>query len=226
MRKEEPPPRGRFITFEGGEGTGKSTQIRHAADYVRAQNIPVKLLREPGGTPEGEAIRNLWKNPPAGRSWESLAEAFLLFASRRMLWCREIQPSLEQGVWVLCDRFYDSTLVYQGVLGGADIKKLMEMKMLALEEQEPDLTLLFDMSPRTALKRITKRAPICQDFILRYDNMEMKKHEHIRAGYLRLAEIFAYRFRVVKAQSPEPLVKEAVCALLETQIRECGLFPR
>jgi dTMP kinase len=160
-------------------------------------------------------MRTLWKHSSSERAWEPLAEAFLLFAARRMLWCREIQPHLTQGTWVLCDRFYDSTLVYQGVLGGADIEKLMKMKTLALEENEPDITLLFDLSPNTAMKRIAQRNPNCQNIADYYDSMSIKKHEKIRQAYLRLAKIFTFRIRIIKARASEAVVQQSVRQVLD-----------
>ncbi|MDR2417240.1 MAG: dTMP kinase [Holosporales bacterium] len=208
--------RGQFITFEGGEGTGKSTQIQRAAAYLRAKNVPVEVVREPGSTPEGEALRNLWNNPSTTASWEPLTEALLLFAARRTLLCRIIWPHLQQGTWVLCDRFYDSTLVYQGVLGGVDIEKLMQLKYLIMEDFEPDLTLLFDMPAQLALRRISKRQDIQHDGVIRYDTMALQLHEKIRQAYLQLADIFSFRARIVKARASADIVEQAVCTLLET----------
>jgi dTMP kinase len=135
-----------------------------------------------------------------------------------MLWCREIQPHLAQGSWVLCDRFYDSTLVYQGVLGGADIEKLMKMKALALEENEPDTTLLFDLSPNTAMKRIAQRTSDCQNMKDYYDSMSIEKHKKIRQAYLRLAKIFAFRIHIIKARASEAIVQQSVCQVLDDLI--------
>jgi dTMP kinase len=213
------PQRGQFITFEGGEGTGKSTQIHRAAAYLQEQNVPVLVVREPGGTPEGEAIRNLWKSPPSGSSWEVLSEAFLIFAARRTLLFREIWPNLKKGIWVLCDRFYDSTLIYQGILGGADIEKLMQLKYLTMGSFEPDLTLLFDMPASASLKRLKKRTDIRQDGVVYYDTMALEQHEKIRAGYLKLANIFSFRMRIIKARRPESVVEHAVCTLLKEHLQ-------
>jgi dTMP kinase len=207
--------RGQLITFEGGEGTGKSTQIQRAATYLRTQNISVEVVREPGGTPEGEALRNLWKNPPSAASWDPLTESFLLFTARRILLCHVIWPRLQQGTWVLCDRFYDSTLVYQGVLGEADIEKLMQLKCLAMGDFEPDLTILFDIPTQTALKRIAVRRDIQHDGVLRYDTMALELHEKIRQAYLRLADIFSFRVKIVKARASVDVVEQTVRALLE-----------
>ncbi|MDR1910350.1 MAG: dTMP kinase [Holosporales bacterium] len=208
--------RGQFITFEGGEGTGKSTQIQRAAAYLRAQNIPVEVVREPGGTPEGEVLRDLWKNPPCATLWDPPTEAFLLFTARRILLCRVIWPCIQQGTWVLCDRFYDSTLVYQGMLGGADIEKLMQLKYLTMGDFEPDLTLLFDVPTSTALQRLAQRKDARHDGVVRYDTMAREQHEKVRQAYLRLAEIFSFRVRLVKARASADAVAQAVQAILAT----------
>ena len=148
--------RGRFIALEGGEGSGKSTQARLLADALGARGIAVDLTREPGGTPGAEAIRGLLLDPP-GEGWGAQAEALLFAAARADHVARRIRPALEQGRWVVCDRFVDSSRAYQGGAGGVGDDAVCALHAIGSGGLRPDLTLLIAIDPALAAERLAVR---------------------------------------------------------------------
>ena len=148
--------RGRFIALEGGEGSGKSTQARLLADALAARGIAVDLTREPGGTPGAEAIRSLLLDPP-GEGWGAQAEALLFAAARADHVARRIRPALEQGRWVVCDRFVDSSRAYQGGAGGVGDDAVCALHAIGSGGLRPDLTLLIAIDPALAAERLAVR---------------------------------------------------------------------
>jgi dTMP kinase len=148
--------RGRFIALEGGEGSGKSTQARLLAEALQARGLAVELTREPGGTPGAEAIRALLLDPP-GEGWGAEAEALLFAAARADHVARRIRPALEQGRWVVCDRFVDSSRAYQGAAGGLGDETVCALHEIGSGGLRPDLTLLIAIDPALAARRIAAR---------------------------------------------------------------------
>ena len=154
---ERSPERGRFITLEGGEGAGKSTQIAELCTWLEGRGVTVLRTREPGGAPGAEEIRRLLVTGEPGK-WDAITEALLMNAARRDHVVRTIRPALERGDWVVCDRFYDSTLVYQGLAGGVPLATLRGLIDTAVEDTRPDLTLILDIDPDTGLRRAGARS--------------------------------------------------------------------
>lgn len=197
--------RGRFITFEGGEGSGKSTQAPRLAERLIDAGIAVTLTREPGGTGGADAIRALLVEGEASR-WDPQSEALLHFAARRDHVTRVIEPALAAGGWVVCDRFTDSSMAYQGYgheLGAEFIRALAE---LTIGGFRPDLTLILDIDPKIGLKRAGKRG----DNETRYEGMGIDFHRRLRAGFLEIAKTEPGRCAVIDAGGTEDQIAEAV----------------
>jgi dTMP kinase len=156
--------RGKFIALEGGEGSGKSTQARLLAEALAASGIEVELTREPGGTPGAEAIRKLLLDPP-GEGWGPQAEALLFAAARADHVARRIRPALEQGRWVVCDRFVDSSRAYQGGAGGVGDNAVRTLHEIGSGGLRPDLTVLIQVDPAVAADRLAARDGLAADAI-------------------------------------------------------------
>lgn len=189
---------GRFITLEGSEGCGKTTQLQRLASELQASGTPVLTLREPGGTPVGEAIRHLLKHAPDGHGMCPETELLLFAASRAELVRKAILPALAKGTWVLCDRFLDSTTVYQGLARGLPADAVAAINQFAAGSCRPDLTLLFDLPVRDALSRLNRRP----DSGGNHDRMEAEPeafYQSVREGYLQLARAEPDRFRIIDA---------------------------
>ncbi|MBM4164850.1 MAG: dTMP kinase [Lentisphaerae bacterium] len=201
--------RGLFITCEGPEGSGKSTHSRRLAEQLRVSGVTVLHTREPGGTPTGEAVRQLLQHDGAGESPVATAEVLLFCASRAQLTAQVIVPALERGTWVVCDRFTDSTLAYQGYGRGFDLDTLRALNTFATGGLVPDLTLLFDIGTQIGFQRVHARTgeagAVPAD---RFERESRAFHEKIRNGFLDLASREPRRFRVLDTAQPV----EAVCA--------------
>jgi len=202
--------RGTFITLEGGEGAGKSTQAKKLAAFLRKQGIKVVLTREVGGSPAGEDIRKLWLSKDEGY-WEPLAELFLIFAARREHLTRTIWPALKKGIWVVSDRFIDSSYAYQGRTkpGSAWVKHLYRE---IAGDFEPDLTLLLDVPVTTSMARVKSRG----GWNDRYQLKPAPFHKALRKAYLALAKKHARRIKVVDASgNAEVVAKNIEIAILK-----------
>lgn len=199
---------GHFISFEGGEGTGKSTQIRLLANRLVDQGYLVHITREPGGTEFSEKIRDILKS---SSDIDSITEFLLMFAARREHYIKTIRPLIDQGYFVLCDRFYDSSLVYQGVLKGIPIEQIMQLKEMTLGDFEPDFTIILDISSDIAKDRILRRQ-LCLD---NYDNMSTDEYNIIREGFRRLTEVFPFRCKLINASGDEKRVFSRVCKAID-----------
>ncbi len=205
---------GRFITFEGGEGTGKSTQVNRLVDFLRSRGIEALATREPGGPPGAEAIRALWLHTPP-EPWDPLTEVLLVMAARREHLVKTIWPALRRGVWVISDRFADSTLVYQGAGLGLDDDLIRRLYRDVAGDSAPDLTILLDAPVDVGLARMSaRRGP--DD---RYQQQDVVFHETLRAAYLRLALAEPTRFRIVEASGDADSVAQAVRTILESDVR-------
>ncbi|WP_417840004.1 dTMP kinase [Tritonibacter scottomollicae] len=183
--------RGLFLTFEGIDGSGKSTQCRLLAEHLRSMGREVVLTREPGGSPGAEEIRRLVLEGDPDR-WSAETEILLFTAARRDHLERTIRPALAAGKVVICDRFADSTRMYQGLSRG-DLRATVDSLHALMIGREPDVTLLIDMDPATGLARAKGR----QGREERFEDFGLDLQEKMRAGFLSLAEEFADRFRVI-----------------------------
>jgi dTMP kinase len=197
--------RGRFISFEGGEGAGKSTQVRRLSERLAASGIDVVTTREPGGTPGAEAIRALLVEGDTAR-WTPATEAFLHYAARIDHVARRIAPALAAGSWVISDRFFDSTRVYQGAAQGLAADWLEKLRRAALGRFAPDMTILLDLSVERGLARAAARP----SGGARYEAMGPAFHRRIRRGFLALAQAEPRRFTVINAGASEDAVAAAV----------------
>ncbi|HRR32629.1 MAG TPA: dTMP kinase [Kiritimatiellia bacterium] len=207
--------RGVFITFEGPEGSGKSTHIRRLAERLRARGTTVTLTREPGGTPLGEAIRGLLQHDGSGEPPVPRAEVLLFLASRAQHVARVIEPALSRGEWVLCDRFSDSTLAYQGYGRGFDLAQLRAIDAFATGARKPDLTVLLDVAPATSRQRLRARQAQTASEPDRIEREANAFHARLRAGFLELAAAEPERFAVLTTERDPEQVAEAILAAVE-----------
>jgi len=191
--------KGRFITIEGGEGSGKTTLIQKLKASLESNRIDIITTREPGGTEQGEQIRQLLLKGPTIR-WDALSEALLLFASRRQLIINLIKPALDAGKWVICDRFFDSTVVYQGYAGGISIPLIRQIYAAISEGVMPDATFILDIDPVIGLARASKRLTDESNDEIRFENKSLEYHQKIRDGFLKIAEEEPNRFNVISAE--------------------------
>lgn len=204
---------GIFITFEGGEGAGKSTQIKRLADRISASGREVVLTREPGGSPGAEAIRDLLLNGPVDK-WSPTTEALLMNAARRDHLERVIQPALARGAVVLCDRFADSTRAYQGAGGQVDPGFIAQLEAAVVGETRPDLTLIFDLPVADGLRRAAARG----DYEARFEAKGLPFHERLRAAYLEIARSEPTRCVIIDAAALMDDVEVAVRAAVEPRL--------
>ena len=203
---------GRFITIEGGEGTGKSTQTGLLVNALRQRGTAVVATREPGGSPGAEKIRELLLDETA--AWDPPTEALLHFAARADHYVTLIAPALQRGDWVVADRFADSTRAYQGFGMGLDMSAIDTLYELALGDFRPDLTLILDLPVERAMKRLKGR----EGRLDRYERMDAAFHRRLREGFLRISENEPERAVVVDADASVEIVfsriEETVAARL------------
>lgn len=202
---------GRLITFEGGEGSGKSTQIKRLAAVLDRRGERFLVTREPGGSPGAEDIRRLLVEGEPGR-WDSVTEALLVSAARRDHVERVIRPALAAGQWVLCDRFYDSTTAYQGAGHGVAASTLEELRRIALGALKPDLTVLLDLDIETGLVR----AQIRGGKETRFERFDRAFHQRVRDGFLAIARAEPERVRLINAADTPDAVAAAILALVDS----------
>ncbi len=200
-------PRGRFVTFEGGEGAGKSSRIGELADRLRRRGFDVVVTREPGGSDGAEAIRHALLSG-AAEAFGPLAEAILFAAARADHVDQTIRPALERGAWVLCDRFYDSARVYQGSTGEVPAEHLTALEEIAVDDVRPDLTLLLDVPVEIGLARAAARRGT--ETADRFEKEGVEIHERRRRAFLALARTEPRRFVVVDASRDPATVADAV----------------
>lgn len=212
------PPHGRFVTLEGGEGAGKSTQARRLAAWLAGRGIDCLLTREPGGSPGAEDIRALLVTGEPGR-WDAVTEALLMNAARRDHVVRTIRPALAAGRWVICDRFTDSTLAYQGHAGGVPLATLEALIAAAVEDTRPDLTLILDIAPEAGLVR-TLRGSDGRE--ARFERMGLAFHTAVRDGFRAIAASDPGRCQLIDVEADVEAVGTAVT---EAVARRFGLPP-
>ena len=187
--------RGRFITFEGGEGAGKSTQVARLAAWLRASGMDLVHTREPGGSAGAEQIRNLVLNGSAER-WSPMTETLLMYAARADHLERTIRPALEAGRWVLCDRFADSSRAYQGAGGGVAQSFIEQLDATVVGRDQPDLTLIFDLPVEIGLARALRRGGGSE---VRFESKGEAFHQRLREGFSAIAAANPDRCRVIDA---------------------------
>ena len=206
----------RFITLEGGEGSGKSTQIKLLADYLTAQGIEFVRTREPGGSPDAEEIRSVLLSG-AKNKWDSISEILLFSAARRNHLTKLVWPAMKENKWVISDRFCDSTMAYQGygradgLLSKADIDALYH---LVAGDFKPDLTLILDIDPKVGLQRAFDRGATN-----RMEDMDMSFHENLRQAYLQIAKQEPNRCVVINAEQPVEQVHRQIVEVLEEKFK-------
>ena len=209
-------PRGQFVTIEGCEGVGKSTNIEFIAESLKKANIPYILTREPGGTPLAEDIRNLFLSQRKERVAEN-TELLLMFAARAQHIAEVIEPGLAAGKWVICDRFTDATYAYQGGGRGINPEKIASLEQWVQDDLRPDFTLLFDAPIETGMARVSKRGEL--------DRMEQEHRvffENVRRTYLELAAKHVNRYRVVDASQKLSDVQRALSVIVLEMISRAG----
>ncbi|MBN4047777.1 dTMP kinase [Oceanicaulis sp. AH-315-P02] len=203
---------GRFITFEGGEGVGKSTQIKAVEKFLNSRGIATLLTREPGGTPMAEALRELVVSGDTDR-WSPLEEMLIMYTARSELVRTVIKPALEKGVWVLADRFADSTTVYQGYAGGVPLKRIKLLHEIVLGSFTPNLTFIIDLCAKNGLKRVRSRAEI----ISRFEKHSPEFYDKVRQGYLEIAKKEPDRCHVIDGSGSISEISSYICKVMASK---------
>ncbi|MEC8210801.1 MAG: dTMP kinase [Pseudomonadota bacterium] len=203
---------GRFITIEGGEGAGKSTQIQVVKDYLLSRGNDVVATREPGGTSEGQEIRNLLVSGDKDK-WSPLSETLLILADRAAHLERVIRPALAEGKYVVCDRFFDSTKAYQGVAGGLGLDVIHNLQQPVLGTTLPDVTFLLDIDPEKGLRRAQVRGGE-----LRFESKTLAYHHTLRNAFLDFAAQEPDRIFVIDADRDVEAVSADILAVLDERI--------
>jgi dTMP kinase len=204
---------GTFITFEGGEGAGKTTQVNALAEMLTNQGYKAITTREPGGTAEAEKIRDLIVQRESG-NWTPMAECLLIFAARVMHVSKVIAPALSEGKIVICDRFTDSTRAYQGYGRGMGLEIIETLQSLTINDLEPDITFVMDIDAKAGLERSSRRLAAESLGIKqsedRFENMDMSFHEALRNGFLEIAKASPDRCRIIDATQDSEVIAEKV----------------
>lgn len=206
--------RGKFIVFEGGEGTGKSTHARLLADALSNAGTDVVLTREPGGAPSAEALRRLLLEEPPRTGWAPLSEALLHYAARNEHIEKTIRPALMRGVCVISDRFADSTTAYQGAGLGLGFGVLDCLRRLVINDLVPDLTIILDLDTEQALGRAGLRATTRD----RYESMDLQFHQRVRSAFIEIARHDALRYAVIDASPDLQQVQLAVRDIVRARL--------
>jgi dTMP kinase len=211
------PTRGRFITFEGGEGSGKSTQIKTLAERLNGADLRTIVTREPGGSPGAEIIRHLLLSG-MGKLLGAETETLLFAAARDDHVHAVIEPALDQGIWVLCDRFFDSTRAYQGRLGKVDPKVLNAMQRVTIGDLKPDLTIILDVPVDIGMQRAAaRRGAGAAD---RFEAEDVKFHEGLRDAYRQIAAAEPQRCVLVDANAAPGVVAARVWTAVRDRFLE------
>ena len=213
---------GRFITFEGGEGVGKSTNIQFVSEWLQQQGIRTLITREPGGTEIAEKIRNDLLKAHHNEDMSDLAELLLVFAARAQHLEKVIRPALASGTWVLCDRFTDSTIAYQGYGRGLSKEVIASLKQLVQQGMEPDCTFLLEAPLELGMSRARGRAADAGEQVDRFETEKLEFFQRVQQGFTELAEQQP-RFRRIDASQPLTQVQEAISAQMEQLLTTGGL---
>ena len=205
---------GRFLTFEGCEGCGKSTQITSTLAWLRSAKLTVHEVREPGGTPVGEVIRHLLKHDPVGQSMTAETELLLFAASRAELVRQLIHPAIARGDWIIADRFHDSTTVFQGNARGLPMEEVSFINRYAIAQRQPDLTLVLDLDPAEARSRALRRPrPAGQKD--RLEDLDLGFYQKVAEGYRALAQREPKRVKLIDASGS----REQTFAMIQKELR-------
>lgn len=215
MSHDEDTPYGQFITFEGGEGAGKTTQAKLLRDALEGAGVKTVLTREPGGTKGAEAIRELVLGGASDR-WSGMTELLLMYAARIDHVEKLIKPALARGVWVLSDRFTDSSLAYQGYARGLGADRVRDVHAAVMDGFEPNLTIIFDMDPIIAQKRVTARG----EDLSRFDAESLDFHNTLRSAFLDIADANKSRITTVDADEPRQAVHTQILFALTQKYPE------
>ena len=202
-----------FITFEGGDGSGKSTQVNLLKDYLDNLNFETIKTREPGGTPSAEILRDLLTTGEVEK-WTPMSEALLMWASRYEHLIQVIEPALNSGKNVICDRFYDSTYAYQGVAHNLGIDKMEKLKKIIIGDIEPDVTFVLDIDPKVGLKRSLDRS----NQENRFESYNIDFHNKIRSAFLEIAKKNKNRCVVVDASLNEQEINNLIITVIDNLI--------
>ena len=204
-----------FITFEGGDGSGKSTQVNLLKDYLENLNFETIKTREPGGTPSAEILRDLLTTGEVEK-WTPMSEALLMWASRYEHLIQVIEPALNSGKNVICDRFYDSTYAYQGVAHNLGIDKMEKLKKIVIGDIEPDVTFVLDIDPKVGLKRSLDRS----NQENRFESYNIDFHNKIRSAFLEIAKKNKNRCVVVDASLNEQEINNLIITVIDNLITD------
>ena len=204
-----------FITFEGGDGSGKSTQVNLLKDYLDNLNFETIKTREPGGTPSAEILRDLLTTGEVEK-WTPMSEALLMWAARYEHLIQVIEPALNSGKNVICDRFYDSTYAYQGVAHNLGIDKMEKLKKIIIGDIEPDVTFILDIDPKVGLKRSLDR-PNQEN---RFESYNIDFHNKIRSAFLEIAKKNKNRCVVVDASLNEQEINNLIITVIDNLITD------
>ena len=205
--------KGYFISFEGIDGSGKSTQIQRLADFLRSLSFDIVVTREPGGSIGGEEIRKLLLQGDVDR-WSAETEILLFTAARRDHLERIILPAMKNGQIVICDRFTDSTRMYQG-MRGPKLKKLVDMLDKEVIGHDPDLTILIDIDPEIGLRRAKSRETVEE----RFEDFGLELQKKMRKGFLNLSKQFSSRISVIDGLQSEDKVSKEICSLVKAKLK-------
>ena len=205
--------KGYFISFEGIDGSGKSTQIQRLADFLRSLSFDIVVTREPGGSVGGEEIRKLLLQGDVDR-WSAETEILLFTAARRDHLERIILPAIKNGQIIICDRFTDSTRMYQG-MRGPKLKKLVDMLDKEVIGHDPDLTILIDIDPEIALRRAKSRETVEE----RFEDFGLELQKKMRKGFLNLSKQFSNRISVIDGHQSEDNVSKEICSLVKAKLK-------
>ena len=207
--------KGRFITLEGGEGAGKSTQVKRLAEWLRAQGLETIETREPGGSPPAERIRAaLLGLPTEEGAWHPDAECLLHYAARRQHVADTIAPALDAGAWIVSDRFADSTMAYQGYAGGVPPERIAALRQWALGDFGPDLTIILDIAPDVGLKRAASRGEGTDI----YERRAARFHADVRQGFLAIAAAAPDRCCVLSADQAADDLAADIAAVVRDRL--------
>lgn len=209
---------GKFITFEGGEGAGKSTQAELLRQKLASRGLSVLLTREPGGSPRAEAIREVLLSGQA-KQFGPMGEALLFYVARDSHLEVTIRPALRGGKIVICDRFFDSTRAYQGAAGGVPISALDALERTVVGATRPDLTIILDLPPEEGLRRVAARAQEQGGSADRFEKMQLTFHQNLRQEFLEIAEAEPWRCAVIDAARSSEKVAADVWATVRKRLQ-------